>query len=247
MRFEVFGRPSYSALKVELEPGESITAEPGAMMVMKGDVDVEVKVAGGLLKGLLRKLTVGEALFSTTYKAGPSGGTIWLVPPSPGDIGYIELKGGGVIVQDTCYLAHHGNLEYDVVWRGFKGVFTGGGLFWLRLRGNGGVWVSSYGALVQVDLKPGEQMTVDNLHFVAMDDTVDYSIRAFGASRKLSGLRGLFRLPKSFLFGGEWWVCDIKGPGRLYLQTRNLPTFADVLRKFLPGASGKREIKISLI
>jgi len=49
---------------------------------------------------------------------------------------------------------------------------------------------------------------LDNTHLVAMDDTLDYSIRKFG---------GL----KTFFFGGEGFVFTVRGSGRLLLQSRN--------------------------
>ena len=51
MKFEILGKPAYSAVKIELESGESITAEAGAMMAMEGDIEVETKTAGGMAKG----------------------------------------------------------------------------------------------------------------------------------------------------------------------------------------------------
>jgi len=221
VKYEVVERPAYSVLVVKLEPGERVAAEAGAMMMMKGDIRVETKSAGGIFKGLLRKLTAGETIFLNHFIAGPKGGEVWLVPPYPGDIKYIKLEGSGVIVQDTCYLAHHGEVDYDIVWRGFKGVFAGGGLLWLKFRGVGGIWVSSYGSIVERDLGVGEEVTLDNLHLVAMDDTMDYEIRTFG---------GL----KSFILGGEGVVLKVKGPGRLYMQTRTIPVFASIISKFIP-------------
>ncbi len=104
MRFEIIGEPAYTALKVYLEDGESITAESGAMMALEGDVDVETHTAGGVLKGLLRRVLVGETLFMNTFRAGPGGGIVWLAPSSPGHVEHIELVDEGVIIQDMSLL-----------------------------------------------------------------------------------------------------------------------------------------------
>lgn len=176
------GKPAYTALKVLLEPGESITAEAGAMLAMEGDTQVETRTAGGALKGLIRKFTVGETLFLNTFKASFRGGIVWLAPAVPGDVEYIELKGGGLIVQDYSYLAHHGSIDYELKWRGLRGLLAepGTGLIWLRLHGTEGVWVNSYGAIQAKELQRGETLTVDNSHLVAMEDTVDFTISKFG-------------------------------------------------------------------
>ena len=37
---------------------------------------------------------------------------------------------------------------------------------------------------------------------------------------------------------GEGFVCRYRGPGRLYIQTRQLPSFAQQLIPFLPKGGG---------
>ena len=223
VNFEIIGKPAYSTLKVYLSPGESVTAEAGAMIAMEGDITIETRTAGGLLRGLLRKITVGESVFANTFRAGQRGGVVWLAPSVPGDIEYVELKGNGLIVQDYSYLAHHGNVDYELKWAGLRGLLADykSGLIWMRIKGVGGVWVNGYGSIERKELKPGETITVDNNNIVAMDDTIRFSVTKFGGW-------------KSFLLGGEGLVVRIEGPGTVYLQTRTLPPFAEILNRFLP-------------
>ena len=221
MRYEVETSPAYSVLKVLLESGEGIVAEAGAMMAMKGNIEVQTKTAGGILKGLLRKLAVGESIFLNTFTAREGGGVIWLAPSIPGDITYIQLKGNGLLVQDTGYLAHYGAVDYELNWRGIRGLLAEGNIVWLRLYGDGGVWVNSYGGIICKELGVGETIIVDNNHLVAFDDTVTLNIKKFGGW-------------KSFLFGGEGIVVELKGPGKVYMQTRILPLLAEVINRFLP-------------
>ena len=220
MEWEVDKRPAYSILKVALEAGESVTAEPGAMVLMYGDVEVETSTYGGVVKGLMRKILGGESMFLNTFKARGTA-EVWFAPSYPGDIEYVELHNSkGIIVQDTSYLAHHGNIDIDVAWKGLRGAVAEGEFFWLRLNGYGGVWLSSYGAIEKVELGAGERITVDNFHFVAMDDGMKWSVRKFGSL-------------KSFIFGGEGFVIEIEGPGRVFLQTRALPPFIELVAKLV--------------
>ena len=220
MKWEVIAKPSYSILRIELGPNESVTAEPGAMVYMAGDVDVKTHT-GGLRRALARKFLGGESIFMNAFIAGPRGGEIWFASSLPGDIEYTVLDGSrSLIIQDTSYLAHHGDIELGVAWRGFKGLLAEGELFWLKAKGVGGVWISSYGSILKRDLGPGERIVVDNFHFVAMDDGMRWDVRRFG---------GL----KSFLFGGEGLVIEIEGPGRVYLQTRSLPPFMQIISKYI--------------
>ena len=231
MEYEIIGQPAYSALKVYLAPGESVTSEAGAMMAMEGDIRVETHTAGGPAKGLLRRILAGESLFINTYTAGPGGGVVWLAPCPPGHLMHVPLRETGLIVQDMSYLGHHGDVTYDIVWRGIKGIVAEGNLFWLRLRGRGGVWINSYGHVVRKELEHGERITVDNFHFVAMEDGMKWSVSRFGGI-------------KSFLFGGEGFVVNVEGPGEIYLQTRTLSELANIMRRFL-GERGSKSVSIS--
>ncbi len=218
MKWNVTCKPSYSLLKVELEPGETVTAEPGAMVYMKGDIEIKTS-SGGILKGIMRSMLGGESFWLNTYRAR-SHAEIWFAPSLPGDIEALNIDGKGLIIQDTSYLAHHGDISIGTAWRGFRGLLAEGELFWLKAEGRGLVWVTSYGGLEKLELKPGERVIVDNFHFVAMDDGMKWKVRKFG---------GL----KSFFFGGEGLVIEVEGPGRLVLQTRSLPPFIWLISKYL--------------
>ncbi|NPA99378.1 MAG: TIGR00266 family protein [Crenarchaeota archaeon] len=218
MKWNVTCKPSYSLLKVELEPGENVTAEPGAMVYMKGDIEIKTS-SGGILKGIMRSMLGGESFWLNTYRAR-SQAEIWFAPSLPGDIEALEIDGKGLIIQDTSYLAHHGDISIGTAWRGFRGLLAEGELFWLKAEGHGLVWVTSYGGLEKLELKPGERVIVDNFHFVAMDNGMKWKVRKFG---------GL----KSFLFGGEGLVIEVEGPGRLVLQTRSLPPFIGLISKYI--------------
>lgn len=114
MKWEIVTRPSYSLLQVVLEPNESVTAEPGAMVYMAGDVNVKTHT-GGLGSAIARKLLGGESIFMNTFTAGPRGGEVWFAPSLPGDIEYVALNGSrDLIIQDTSYLAHHGDIKLSV-------------------------------------------------------------------------------------------------------------------------------------
>ncbi|MCS7136298.1 MAG: TIGR00266 family protein [Nitrososphaerota archaeon] len=211
-------RPSYTVLKVKLESGDSVTSEGGAMMLMRGDVEVKT-YTGGIRDAVLRKLVGGESLFLNTFSTRTNG-EVWLVPRMPGDVEYIPLNNEGYFVQDTSYLAHHGDIKISVGWRGIRGVLAEGQFVWLNVKGTGGVWVNSFGAIEKVELQPHERISVDNLHFVAMPENTKWSVRKFGGW-------------KSFLLGGEGLVFDVEGPAKIYLQTRVLPLFAELLAPYL--------------
>jgi uncharacterized protein (TIGR00266 family) len=217
MKWEVVAKPAYSMLKVYLSPGDEVTAEAGAFVAGQGDYEI-VTETGGVLKAFARALLGGETIFLNRYRARGSC-TLWFAPSLPGDIEYVKLN-GRLIVQDMSYIASHGNVDISVAWRGFKGLLAEGELVWLKLDGFGGVWVNSYGGIEKIDLKPGEKLVLDNFHFVAMDDTIRYRITKFGGI-------------KSFILGGEGIVAELEGPGRILIQSRSLPPFAQLLAKLI--------------
>ena len=52
------------AVVIPLEPGQEIQAEPGALLYMAGDVDMDSSMKGGLWGGL-KRMVAGESLFMT--------------------------------------------------------------------------------------------------------------------------------------------------------------------------------------
>jgi uncharacterized protein (TIGR00266 family) len=218
MKWKVEAEPAYSLLRVELEPGEELTSEAGSMMSVKGEIEVKTHTGGGLLKGLIRRTLAGETLFLNTFIA-KSNAEVKLAPSLPGDIKYLPLTGEGYVIQDSSYLAHHGDVKLSVAWRGLKGMFAEGELIWLKVTGTGGVWVNGYGGLIEEELEPGSKLTVDNFHFVALNERARWRIRKFGGW-------------KTFFFGGEGIVAEVEGPARLVLQSRTLPPFVQEIRKF---------------
>jgi len=220
MEWKVEFSPSYSMLKVELNPGERITAEPGAMVLTKGGIKVETKMSGGVMKALTRKFLGGESIFMNNYVAEDKG-MVWLAPPFPGDIKYIKLENDEIYVQDMAYLAHHGEVDIGTKFKGFKGLFGAGEVFWLSLKGVGGVWINGFGGIDIIELEPGEKVTIDNFHALAIEKTVKWNIKKFGGW-------------KSFLLGGEGLVIEAKGPGRIFVQSRIIPELVRILMKFLP-------------
>ncbi|MEB3774181.1 MAG: TIGR00266 family protein [Desulfurococcales archaeon] len=221
VEYRIEHSPAYSLLKVWLKPGESITVEPGSYMLHKGEVEVKTS-SGGILRGLSRMLMGGESFFMNTVTAR-SDVELWIAPGLAGDIAAVELNGGSLVIQDGSYLAHIGDIEVSTAWRGLKGLLAEGELVWTRASGTGIVFINSYGAMEQINLGPGEKATIDNAHFVALDDTVSWNVRKWG------GWKTLF-------FGGEGIVLDVVGPGRVWVQTRNLPLFARIIRRFLPSS-----------
>ena len=90
----------------------------------------------------------------------------------------------------------------------------------IKAKGEGKLFINTFGAIDKHELKPGETLVVDNFHLAALSTTCRYKVRMFG---------GL----KSTLLGGEGLVTDVTGPGEVYIQTKNPLEFVNWLWKYL--------------
>ena len=173
---------------------------------------------GGLL-GAAKRALGGESVFMNTYTADAEAQRLDVAPASPGDILHHPLAGGFVMVQSGSYLCSSPGIEVDSKWGGAKNFFGGESLFMLKCSGTGDLWISSYGAIHEVDVTG--TYVVDTSHIVAFEDTLTFNVR------KVGGIKSLF-------FSGEGLVCEFSGSGRLWIQTRNAGSLAAFLHPFRP-------------
>lgn len=216
--------PSYTMLTVELGPGEAVKAEPGALVAQQG-VEMQTGMGGGGLFGGFRRMLGGESFFVNTFTGQRSGGWVGLAPGAPGDILEHPMQPGeNLFIQGSSFLACTANVQTDSKFQGFRGVFSGESLFFIRAyaeQGAGVVFCNAYGAIKPLAVEPGQELVVDTGHVVAFTDGVEYSVG------KVGGLRSL-------VAGGEGLVLKFNGRGQVWVQTRNLSSFADRLVPFLP-------------
>lgn len=224
MNTEIEFSPSYSLLTVHLESGESVTAEPGAMVAQQG-VELQTEGSGSGIVGGFRRVLGGESILVNRFTGGMGGGWVMLAPPAPGDIQERQLvQGADLFVQKGAFLASWGPVELSSKFQGFRGVLSGEGLFFLRAYVEelpGTVFFHSYGALREIALEPGRELVVDTGHLVAFTGGVDYSVRSVGG-----GIR-------SMIGSGEGLVMELSGSGLVWVQTRNLSSLTSWMSSLL--------------
>lgn len=220
MRFTILYKPVYSLLQVDMEPGDAIHAETGAMVTMTPNIEIQTGARGGILSSLKRSVFGGESFFQNTFTCKDHNGSITFSPAYMGDIQHIPINGEWY-VQSGAYLASTQGLEIDTKYQGLKGTFSGEGRFFLRVTGQGDLFISAFGAMHEIELKEGEEIKVDTGNLVALQKGVTYTVE------KVGGL-------KSTLLSGEGLVLKLKGPGKLYIQTRCVGTFVGWLYPNLP-------------
>lgn len=214
MNVEMMHRPGNTACRVTLQPGESCTAESGAMLAMSGNIDITTtthkKKSGSVLKALKRAIS-GESIFLNHFEARQQPGEVWLGAALAGDMMAYDLDQESLIVQGGAFLACEEQVEIDFGWQGFKSLLSGESIFWLHLSGSGKVVFNSFGAIYPVEVD-GEYI-VDSGHIVAFNETLDFTITKAGKS-----------WIHSFL-GGEGLVCKFQGKGTVWCQSHNPSSF----------------------
>lgn len=222
LRYQLVGGNAFACARIELAPNQSIRAEAGAMVSMSGNVDLQSQLQGGLM-GALKRMVTRESLFVSTFTALGGAGEVLLAPPVPGDVVGIDLTGRTLLVQSSSWLASEQSVQIDTEFAGFRGLFAGEGLFFIRMAGQGTALLSSYGAIVHRPLPAGARYVVDTGNIVAFDARMPYQVRK--ASR-----RGWLRS----ILSGESLVAEFTGPGEVWLQTRNLQGLAGALFPLFP-------------
>ncbi len=228
MKFEVLYPGSYSMVKATLAQGEQLKAESGAMVAMSPTVEVEGKLEGGMFGALKRTFLSRDSMFFQTLKASKGAGEVFLAPGTVGDVMVLELNGANhYFLQKEGFLASEDGVTLETVSQGFfKGFLSGEGMFIQKVSGKGQLIVSSFGAIHKISLQPGQTYIVDNSHLVAWSGTVTYEVQKASS--------GWF----SSVTSGEGLVCHVRGPGDVFFQSRNAPSFGAWVSKFVPAKGG---------
>jgi uncharacterized protein (TIGR00266 family) len=208
LKYEIRSKPAFASIFVTLNPGDSITAEAGAMTSMDGKLSMHTQFAGGFISGLLKKFFGGESLFVNVFSNATSQPlTVVLNQACIGDIEAFDLNNGEICLQPGAYIAHTPGVNMGVSWAGFSSFFAGEGLFKLKLSGQGKVFFGAYGGITKKTLN-GEYI-VDSGHLVAYSSNIKMNLKLAG------GLIGS-------VTSGEGLVNKLSGQGDIYLQSRSI-------------------------
>lgn len=222
--YEIEHSPAYASLRIDLRANQTVWVESGGMAAMDPWIKMKSKVQGGLMKGLGRMLG-GESLFLSEFTAEGKPGQLYISPGITGDVQHYYLTGNGLMVQSSGFVASSPTVNIDSKFQGFKGFFSGESLFLLRATGQGDIWFSSYGAIVEIPI--AGDYVVDTGYIVAFEDTLNYSVEMLGGL----SFRGL----RTGILGGEGLVCRFRGQGRLWVQSRELYNLINFLNPFRPA------------
>ena len=233
--YEIFG-DDMQLVEIELDPGESVVAEAGAMNYMDACIQMETifgdgsgadanKGLGGKLLSAGKRAITGEGLFMTVFKNGDpvKKAKIAFASPYPGKIIPVDLDtfDRTLICQKSAFLcaAKGVNIGIHLQKKLGAGLFGGEGFIMQRLTGDGIVFLNAGGTIIKKTLGPGEMIKLDTGCLVAMSETVDYDV-------------ALQNNIKNGLLGGEGlFLATLTGPGEVWLQSIPFSRMADEILK----------------
>lgn len=227
-------------VEIELDPGETVIAEAGAMTYMTQDIAFETKMGDGSdpdqgMFGKLfsagKRLFTGESLFMTHFSnRGQNKQTVSFSSPYPGSIIAIDLSqhNGRLLCQKDAFLAAALGTKIDIAFNRKLGAgfFGGEGFILERLQGDGLAFIHAGGTVIEKKLN-NETLRLDTGCLVAFSDGIDYDIEM---------TRGL----KSMIFGGEGlFMATVKGSGSVWIQSLPFSRLAESIIKHAPSLGGR--------
>lgn len=222
MQYRIEGTP-LPVVICNVEPGETLITEKGAMSWMSPNMKMETN-AGGFGKALGRMFS-GESIFLNRYSAQGGPGEIAFATSFPGSIkAYDIAPGREIVAQKSSFLASEAGVELSVFFQKKVGsaLFGGEGFIMQKLSGHGTAFLEIDGSVVEYELGSGQSIIVDTGYLAAMDAT---------CSIEIVTVPGL----KNMVFGGEGvFNTVIHGPGKVLLQTMPINSVAGALIPYLP-------------
>lgn len=235
-------------VEVELDPGETVIAEAGAMNYMDDGITFEAKMGdgskpdGGLFGKLIdagKRALTGESIFLTHFtNTGSEKKSVAFAAPYPGKIIPVDMTkvNGELLCQKDAFLCAALGTEVGIAFakRLGAGFFGGEGFILQRLQGDGMAFVHAGGTVIKKNLK-NDIIRVDTGCIVAFTSGINYDIERAG------GLKSMF-------FGGEgMFLATLRGTGVVLLQSLPFSRMADRILQHAPSAGGNRKGEGSIL
>ena len=229
-------------VEIELDPGETVVAEAGAMNYMDDGITFEAKMGDGSrpdegvfgkLLGAGKRVLTGESIFMTHFTNTGSGKKrVAFAAPYPGKIVPIDMTKirGELYCQKDAFLCAALGTKVDIAFtkRLGTGFFGGEGFILQHLQGDGMAFIHVGGTVVKKDLK-NEVIRVDTGCIAAFTSGISYDISRAG------GLKSMF-------FGGEGlFLATLRGTGTVLLQSLPFSRMADRILQHAPSAGGSQK------
>lgn len=245
--YEIIG-DDIQIVEVELDPGETVVAEAGAMNYMDDGITFEAKMGDGSrpdegvfgkLLSVGKRVLTGESIFMTHFtNTGHGKKRAAFAAPYPGKIIPIDMSKikGELFCQKDAFLCAALGTEVSIAFtkRLGTGFFGGEGFILQRLSGDGMAFVHAGGTVIKKKLN-NDIIRVDTGCLVAFTAGINYDIERAGSL-------------KSMFFGGEGlFLATLSGVGSVLLQSLPFSRMADRILQHAPAAGGTQKGEGSLL
>lgn len=227
-------------VEIELDPGETVIAEAGAMMYMGDQITFETKMGDGSDSGTGaidkiwnagRRMLSRESVFMTHFSnsVGKKKGHVAFAAPYSGKIIPVNLAKlrGKVTCQKDAFLCAAPRTKISIEYARKLGVgfFGSEGFILQTLEGDGKAFIHACGGVALKKLKDSK-IIVDPGCLIAFAGDIEYDIQRAGSL-------------KSMIFGGEGlFLATLSGTGYVWIQSLPFSRLADKLALSASSAGG---------
>lgn len=205
-KYELLYGNTNKVLKINASQGEKYIVESGALVAMSNVF--EIKSKNSSLSKALERFFPSESPSLQKFIAKKQG-ELLLAPSYLGDIEIIDMDGSkNYKLGEANFLASTSEIEIKVKSTVVDGTKNKEELIQMEATGRGTLFISAYGAIHKKFLAEDEEYIVDTNHIVLWDSRMTYNIQIEEAICSKPFLR-------------EGIVCKFKGPGEIWIQTRN--------------------------
>lgn len=235
--YRIFGE-EMQFVEIELDPNETVIAEPGSMLMMDEDIEMATIFGDGSknedtsFMGKIfsagKRMISGEKLFMTAFTHEGNGKkTVSFASPYPGKIIPLDLTQleGKVVCQKDAFLcaAKGASVGIEFNRKLGRGFFGGEGFIMQKIEGDGMAFLHAGGYIIEKKLAAGEHLRVDTGCLVGFTKDVDYDIQM---------VKGV----KNMVFGGEgMFFASLIGPGTVWIQTLPISRLSDRILSHAKG------------
>ncbi len=213
---------------VDLNPGQTIFSDAGAMSWMTATVNMNTTTSGGL-GGMFKRAISGASAFIIDFTTTGGPGQVAFSTDFPGKVLAFELDAGQTIIMHKhAFICAEKSVTLDIFFtkKLGAGLFGGEGFVLHKLPGPGMVFAELDGDAVEYHLQSGQVMKVEPGHVAMFESSVTFDITM---------IKGMTNI----LFGGEGlFLATLTGPGRLWLHSMTVSKMAHRIGEYLPKSSG---------
>lgn len=193
-----------SYLEVSLEEGEKFIVERGGMIFADGDYELKTKIEAKKVTNWIAKVIGGKSLSYNVYTAKKHL-HILFSPDKNAELFKIQLQSqDAILIEANSHFARSPGIKLELAKQKLKTTLNDG--IKLRANGEGHLFLTGYGKIIQKDIDQEEPILIDEDALIAYDEKLNVKTISKGI--------------KQLLTSGEGYLFQISGKGRIWLQTR---------------------------